>query len=136
MTKQHKAECARVSHRRSDDGGVTFTFPPVTCTCGVDADAAFSEAEKAITFHPDAFSMAMGGSAPLVAGKTCSARNGRFRCARERGHEGQHDAGFSWSDPGTGGELPSERIGNEARARYETLFGIEVPLTTSTGGTT
>jgi hypothetical protein len=32
---QHKLECGRISHRRSDDGGVTFAFPPQPCTCGL-----------------------------------------------------------------------------------------------------
>jgi hypothetical protein len=33
---QHKPECERISHRRSDDGGVTFAFPPQPCKCGRD----------------------------------------------------------------------------------------------------
>lgn len=33
---QHKDGCACLSHRRSDDGGWTFAFPPKDCTCGLD----------------------------------------------------------------------------------------------------
>lgn len=32
---QHKAGCESVSHRRSDDGGVTFAWPAKDCTCGL-----------------------------------------------------------------------------------------------------
>jgi hypothetical protein len=42
---QHKPDCACVSHRRSDDGGVTFKFPPIDCTCGLSATLATGEGD-------------------------------------------------------------------------------------------
>jgi hypothetical protein len=44
---RHDEDCTCLSHRRSDDGGWTFKFPPVPCSCGLDALLAVDPAPQA-----------------------------------------------------------------------------------------
>jgi hypothetical protein len=50
--REHMSTCEAISHRRSDDGGVTFAWPAKACTCGARAWNAMVEASLADQTKP------------------------------------------------------------------------------------